>query len=381
MEDLKSYRGKRIVVAMSGGVDSSVTAALLAEAGAEVIGMTMRVFDYTETSRSGSCCSPDDVYDARRVADHLGIPFYLLNFEERFRRAVIDEFVAEYRRGRTPNPCIRCNEHVKFATFLERARALDAAFIATGHYARIRRTPRTGRFELLRGCDRAKDQSYFLFPMKQEQLARTLFPVGGLDKEGVRAHAERLGLPVARKADSQEICFIPDHDVRGFLEKQIDAAHAGEGEILDWASGKVVGRHKGLHGYTIGQRRGLGISAATPRYVVSIDPEGNRLFVGEKEALRAAGAWVKRVNWIARPAPETPIEAQVKIRHAHEPAPALLYPDREGGVEVYFHDPQLAVTPGQAAVFYDGDVVLGGGWIETSIPLPRQAKSLSDPRG
>lgn len=355
----------RIVVGMSGGVDSSVAAALLVEEGLEAIGVTLRVWPWAEPTdaagRFGSCCSAETVDDARRVARRLGIPYYLLNTEEAFARDVIDRFVDEYREGRTPVPCVACNRDLKFGSLLHRARAWDARAVATGHYARITQDPLTGRSLLWKGVDPRKDQSDFLWPLTQTQLAAARFPVGHLTKEQVREHARRLGLVTADKPESQEICFIPDDDYRGFLRRR-DPATFRPGRIVD-SAGVEHGRHAGIANFTVGQRRGLGLQGASARYVVDLDPASNTVVIGdaadlEREALLATG-----VNFIAGQAPDTAIRVEARIRHRHVPAPATVRVLDSGDAEVTFDEPQRAITPGQSVVWYQGDLVIGGGVI------------------
>jgi tRNA-specific 2-thiouridylase len=353
----------RIAVAMSGGVDSSVAAALLAEQGHEVIGLSMQLYDQRHPEHSfGSCCSLDDLYDARRVATVLGFPHYILNLEQQFREAVVDDFVDEYARGRTPIPCTRCNSDVKFATLLDRARGFGAEQVATGHYARVEQDPETGRWQLHRSVDTDKDQSYFLFGLTQEQLARARFPLGTMRKPDVRAHARRLGLAVADKPDSQEICFVPDGDHAAFVARLRPDVTAG-GTIAD-EHGTVLGTHAGIHRFTIGQRKGLGVATAAPLYVTRIDRESGTVTVGPREALRRTQLTASEVNWISGRPPERPIRAAAQIRHRHAPAAGTVSVIGEGRASMIFDEPQLAVTPGQAVVFYDGDCVLGGGWID-----------------
>lgn len=354
---------KRVVVAMSGGVDSSVTAGLLVEAGHEVIGLTMQIWDYSTFTADhgesfGTCCSLDDVYDARRVADTLGIPFYVVNFEKDFQRQVIDRFCDDYFAGRTPNPCVLCNQRLKFELLLRRARELEADWLATGHYARVEEGD--GRFALLKGRDPAKDQSYFLYTLDQEQMRQVRFPLGDLTKDEVRAHAARFQLPVAEKAESQDICFVPDGDYVRFLEEERGPGQR-DGEIVH-VSGKVLGHHLGTYRYTIGQRRGLGIAWPDPLYVVGIDAETRRVLVGEKEHLAVAELTVREVVWGAQE-PPVAIRAHCRIRYQQREVPATITPLAGKGARVQFDQPQCGVTPGQAAVFYAGDRVLGGGWI------------------
>jgi tRNA-uridine 2-sulfurtransferase len=352
---------------MSGGVDSSVAAALLVEQGHDVVGVTLRVWPWTEgddpTRRFGSCCSPESVDDARRVASRLGIPYYLLNTEREFDRTVIAGFAAEYRAGRTPVPCVACNRDIKFGSLLGRAHAWDAAGVATGHYARVTRDPVTGRYLLWRGADPGKDQSDFLWPLTQAQLAAARFPVGHLTKPEVRDKARQLGLITADKPESQEICFVPDDDYRGFLRRR-DPAMFAPGAIVDVETGATLGEHRGLPNYTIGQRRGLGLVLSRPVYVVDLDPATNRVIVGPAGALEQERLTAHQANFIAGDPPAAPLRVLAKIRHNNAPAPATVRALGPGRVEVSFDRPQRAVTPGQSVVFYDGDRVVGGGVIE-----------------
>jgi tRNA-specific 2-thiouridylase len=351
----------RIVVAMSGGVDSSVAAALLAEQGHEVIGVSMQLYDQSEGQASfGSCCSLDDLHDARRVAAAIRIPHYIMNFERQFGEQVISNFVQEYARGRTPLPCARCNSDLKFSTLAERVRGFDADAIATGHYARVERQE-DGRYLLRRGIDASKDQAYFLFSLTQDQLRQAMFPVGDRPKHEVREYARRLGLPVADKPDSQEICFIPDHDYAAFVAEKAPGA-ARPGTIVD-EDGRVLGRHEGIHRFTVGQRKGLGLSTPSPMYVLELRPSAGQVVVGPRTALERTTLETSGVNWIVeRPAAEIRVTAQ--IRHRHAGASAIVQAIGDDRAKVTFERPQAAVTPGQAVVFYDGDVVLGGGWID-----------------
>jgi tRNA-specific 2-thiouridylase len=352
---------------MSGGVDSSVAAALLAEQGHDVIGLSMQLYDASEkadgTRAFGSCCSLDDLQDARRVAAAIDIPHYILNFERQFNEQVVSNFVSEYAAGRTPLPCARCNSDLKFSTLLDRACGLGANAVATGHYARVERDA-DGRFLLKRGADPAKDQAYFLFSLTQDQLARAIFPVGDRPKDTVREYARRLNLPVADKPDSQEICFIPDHDYAAFITRHSpDTARSGA--IVD-EIGTVVGHHDGVHRFTIGQRKGLGLSGSPtgmPVYVLALDAADRRVVVGPKSSLERTTLTASGVNWILD-APATPRCVTAQIRHRHQPAPATVRALEPGRAEVVFDSPQIAVTPGQAVVCYDGDVVVGGGWID-----------------
>jgi tRNA-specific 2-thiouridylase len=352
----------RFVAAMSGGVDSSVAAALLRESGHEVIGLSMQLYDQRDPNASfGSCCTLDDLYDARRVARAIGIPHYIVNFEREFNDEVVADFVREYTSGRTPIPCVHCNSDLKFATLLDRAQGFQAAAVATGHYARVQ-IGAGGRARLMRGVDRAKDQSYFLFSLTQDQLARAAFPVGHLRKEEVREHARRLGLAVSNKKDSYEICFVPDGDYAGFVQKHAPDALAA-GVIAD-RDGRVLGRHEGTHRFTIGQRKGLRVSSPIPLYVVDIDAAERRVVVGPRDALERTELTASRVNWIAGTIPPGPIHAAAQIRYRHQPADATVTPLDAGRARVVFDEPQPAITPGQAVVFYDGETVLGGGWID-----------------
>jgi tRNA-uridine 2-sulfurtransferase len=354
--------GKRVVVAMSGGVDSSVTAALLKEQGYEVIGISLQLWDHSRDRTegpTGGCCSLDDLHDARRVAEQIGIPFYVVNAEEEFRRLVVDDFVSEYFSGRTPNPCTRCNERVKFGLLLERARELGSELLATGHYARTVRDE-GGRYRLLTGLDGNKDQSYFLFTLNQEQLSRTLFPVGGLTKPEVRALAQRFALRTAAKGESQEVCFIPDDDYVRFLEEEREPGLLS-GAIVDLA-GNVLGHHQGIYRYTVGQRRGLGIAHPHPLHVLGVNVASREVIVGPKDQLPQEGLTATDVNWIVPPETQT-LETFCRIRYRHRPVPCVVTPLPSGGAEVRFVTPEPGVTPGQAVVFYDGETVLGGGWI------------------
>ncbi len=349
---------------MSGGVDSSVAAAMLAAQGHDVIGLSMQLYDQREGQASfGSCCTIDDLYDARRVAAAINIPHYILNFERQFSETVVSNFVQEYAAGRTPLPCAHCNSDLKFATLVERARGLGADAVATGHYARVERDEAAGRYLLKRGVDRSKDQSYFLFSLTQDQLARAIFPIGDRPKDLVREYARAHRLPVANKPDSQEICFIPDNDYASFVEQHLPDRDR-DGVIVD-ESGRVLGRHEGIHRFTVGQRKGLGLSSApggAPMYVLALRPAEQQVVVGPREALGRAELTASRVNWILD-APRAPRRVAAQIRYRHQPAPATVvaHDDR---VDVTFDTPQAAVTPGQAIVFYEDDVVVGGGWID-----------------
>ena len=361
------------VVAMSGGVDSSTVAAMLHSRGEAIVGLTMQLWNQRRLPQLQGdgpaphrCSSLDDIYDARRVAEHFRFPFYVINFEREFEQSVIRPFVEDYLGGRTPIPCTRCNNDVKFDRLLTTARQIGAERIATGHYARVRQNPATARYELLRARDEAKDQSYFLFGLTQEQLARAEFPLGELTKQEVREVARRLAVPVAEKPESQEICFVPTGNyvrfIEGYLQEQGIATDSSGGEIMT-TSGEVLGRHNGLHQYTVGQRKGLGIAAGRPVYVVELDRAKNRLIVGEDAELRRSTCELRGVNWIPFASPEQPVTAHVRIRNRHEPAEAEIVATADRGARVTFREPQRAITPGQAAVFYVGEMVLGGGWI------------------
>ena len=363
-----------IAVAMSGGVDSSAVAALLHAEGHPVIGLTLQLWNQRRLagregmpeSVQGRCCSIDDVYDARRVAEHLGIPYYLVNAQERFEDEVVRPFVDEYLRGRTPIPCTLCNNHLKFDQLLDTARGIGAERIATGHYARNRFDAERGRWVLARPADRSKDQTYFLFGLTQEQLSRTLFPLGEMCKPEVRAMAADQGLELAQKPDSQEICFIPGGSysqfLRAYLEEQGRELPDSAGELVA-SGGKVLGRHDGIHGFTVGQRKGLGVSSPEPLYALKIHPDSHQVEVGPDEALYSRVLRADRLNWVSIAEPTEPVRVAIKIRHRHEPAPATLYVTGPDSVEAVFDEPQRAVTPGQSAVFYQGDEVAGGGWI------------------
>jgi tRNA-specific 2-thiouridylase len=350
---------------MSGGVDSSAAAALLLEQGFDVIGITLKLWPQDCISRAeDKCCGPQAVSDARSVCHRLGIPFYLVDESGDFQSKVIGYFAEEYRAGRTPNPCVMCNQHLKFGTLAQRARQLGAKWVATGHYARLEHTP--DRTLLRRGLDLAKDQSYFLFSLRQDQLRNLLFPLGELSKSGTRDIAREASLKTADKEESMEICFVPDNDYGGFLKKS-GLVQSHQGDIVD-QSGKVLGQHEGIEFFTIGQRRGLRLSSPHPLYVVSLDAKTNRVVVGEDVALLCEEFMVDRTNWIPWDNPDNPIEATAKIRYNHPGTPATITPQQNGSARVKLHVPQRAVTPGQACVFYQDDLVVGGGWIRQPLP-------------
>ncbi len=367
-----------IAVAMSGGVDSSAVAALLHAQGYPIVGLTLQLWNQRrlaanyaglglpETVPQGRCCSVDDVYDARRAAEHLGIPYYLVNAQERFESEVVRPFVSEYLAGRTPVPCTLCNNHLKFDQLLLTARQIGAERIATGHYARNRYDPERERWILSRPEDKSKDQTYFLFGLTQMQLSRTLFPLGEMCKPEVRSLAADHGLELAQKPDSQEICFIPGGSYQNFLSAYF--AEQGRelpdtsGELVT-TSGQILGRHSGIHTFTVGQRKGLGVSSPDPLYVLRIHPESRQVEVGDDSELLGSRFTADRLNWVSIPAPATPIRVSIKIRHRHEPAPATLRITAPDKIEAIFDQPQRAITPGQSAVFYQGDEVAGGGWI------------------
>jgi len=366
----------KIAVAMSGGVDSSAAAAILKDQGHELVGFTMQLWDQRRginVDENGDplpsrCCSLDDVYDARRVAEDLGFPFYVLNLERDFERDVVQPFVSSYLNGETPIPCVACNSRLKFASLDRLAVSLGCEKVATGHYARVEFDPSTNRYRLLRGRNEQKDQSYFLWELTQEQLSRALFPLGEMSKPEARDAARQHGLNgVAEKKESQEICFVPDGDYAGFIDRYLEAENAsdrlpGAGEIVDTA-GKVIGRHEGIHRYTVGQRRGIGISDERPLYVISINADRNRVAVGSAEELLTNEFTAAGVNWIAFDNPAEPVRADVRVRYRHTAAPATITPLPDARARIVFDEPQRAITPGQATVFYRGDEVVGGGWI------------------
>ncbi|MDT5122880.1 MAG: tRNA-uridine 2-sulfurtransferase [Acidobacteriota bacterium] len=365
----------KIAVAMSGGVDSSAAAAILKEEGHELVGFTMQLWnqrrgisvDENGDPLPSRCCSLDDVYDARRVAEELGFPFYVLNLEREFERDVVRPFITSYLNGETPIPCVACNSRLKFASLDKLAASLGCDKVATGHYARVEFDDEANRYRLFRGRNLQKDQSYFLWELTQAQLARAMFPLGEMSKPEVRDVARTSKLAVAEKAESQEICFVPDGNYAGFIDRYLEAENEterlpGAGEIVD-ASGRVLSHHDGIHHYTIGQRRGIGIASARPLYVVSIDAAKNRVVVGNQEELLRDEFTAMGVNWIAFDEPTAAVRAEVRVRYRHTPAIATITPQENGRAQIVFDEPQRAITPGQATVFYRGHEVVGGGWI------------------
>jgi len=352
---------QRVLVAMSGGVDSSLTAFLLKEQGYDVIGATMQLWREVGHGNPAECLGPDHIEDAKQVANHLSIPFHVVNLEEEFEREVIQYFCREYGEGRTPNPCVLCNKTIKFGAFFKRAQELGADYLATGHYARLVYDEKDKRFLLRKGCDKKKDQSYFLFALSQGQFSQTLFPLGEHHKDQVRKRVLQLGLRVHNKPESQEICFIHEDSYHPFLWERLKGT-VEPGPIMD-REGNVLGNHKGIAFYTIGQRRGLGLAKGIPVYVIGIDRERNAIIVGEEKEVLADTFTVDSLNWIVSPKEGFPLSAQVKIRYNHPGAEAILTEISPDTLEVKFTTPQKAITPGQAAVFYDGETVLGGGWI------------------
>lgn len=360
---------KKVVVAMSGGVDSSVAAGLLLEAGYEVIGISMKTHDDPDAlpvvaAVKQSCCSVEDIQDARTVCRQLGIPFYAMNFKQAFKVGVMDYFADEYAAGRTPNPCVRCNDRLKFSALLEKAQGLGADFLATGHYVRKVRD-QSGRWRLFKSYDLNKDQSYFLFGLNQEQLSHILFPVGHMSKEEVRAQARRLGIRTADKAESQEICFVPDNDYAALIEKRYPQKRGKIGHFR-LKDGTILGKHRGTHAYTIGQRRGLGVAAGQRLYVTHIDIETGDVILGKDEDLMGASLTARDLNWIGSPPADDAPYVTAKIRYRHEPCPAQIEVLAGGRATIKFAAPQRAIAPGQAVVFYRDDELLGGGWIEAA---------------
>jgi tRNA-specific 2-thiouridylase len=363
-----------VAVAMSGGVDSSTVAALLHREGYRIVGMTMQLWNQRRLPElavdgpNGRCCSLDDVYDARHVAEEIGIPYYVVNFEDRFEEQVVQPFVQDYLEGRTPIPCTLCNNFIKFDQFIEMADSVGSDKIATGHYAQVDQDAETGRYQLKRAADWGKDQTYFLFGLNQLQLSRTLFPLGHLTKDEVRKLALDLQVPIANKPESQEICFVPNGDYAAFIEayfkdKGIESG-ATRGEIVT-EEGNVVGEHNGVHHFTVGQRRGIGIATGERLYVIETKPDTQEVVIGHTESLMHRRMLVREMNWISIAQPDQPVRAKVRIRNKHVPAAATIMPANSDGVhEVLFDEPQRAITPGQGAVAYQGELVLAGGWID-----------------
>lgn len=352
---------KRVAIAMSGGVDSSAAAALLVREGYDVIGLHLKLYDApVEERKNKSCCSLDDSMDARAVCRQLKIPFYVLDFQEEFQESVIDYFIAEYAIGKTPNPCVMCNKKIKSRYLLEKVKELDCDYLATGHYAKIQQQTESQKYQLLRSTDRKKDQTYFLFGVPSEDLSKLLFPLANYEKSQVREIAHEYGFESANKPDSQEICFVPKN-YRDFLNHHLPTAPA-MGEFVN-VQGDVLGQHQGIPYYTVGQRRGLGMSSPEPLYVVRIDKEKNQVVLGTEQESYSHSVFVSEVNWVSILPITEPITATVRLRYSHRGTPATLIPKERDAVEVQLHTPQRAVALGQAAVFYDGDVVLGGGWI------------------
>lgn len=357
---------KRVAIAMSGGVDSSAAALILKREGYDVIGVSMKLLSDELSGKKGGCCSLEDFNDARRVADILDIPYYVLNMQKEFSDRVIDSFVTDYSSGKTPNPCILCNQEMKFDLLMKKATQLGADYLATGHYARANYDDKRARFILKKGLDATKDQSYFLFSMTQDQLSKTLFPIGSYCKDEIRDMLRDAGISIADKEESQDICFVDDGDYSSLIEKSVGKMSLKHGDIVS-EDGEVLGTHNGIHNYTVGQRRGLGISSLKRLYVLGLDLAANRVIVGDEEGLLSGGLIASPPNWISIAGLEDELKATVKVRYSLNDHGATLYPEDDGSVNIKFTEKVRAVTPGQAVVFYNGEEVIGGGWIERAL--------------